>query len=142
MAGESTFRCPRCAADPQPSNFGNPRHCAFTATGEFTTENWNCATLDALMELMGLEDEHHGTDESLQLVKVRLCDDTETNGWIVLTRYKHRGCTSSAIHVGDFWPAQPLTYTLAAQILNGTVGQEDNDVAENLGDVRGTESKA
>lgn len=96
--------CTRCQNDPQPPQFGDPRKCAFTESGEFTPTNWNCATLDALLQQRGIDAE--GIDESLQ---ARYAGTYR--GWIVLTRYKHRGCTSSAVCVGDFYPARPLTLT-------------------------------
>ncbi len=124
MTEPPAFRCPRCAADPQPANFANARKCAFTAAGAFTPDNWNCATFNALMARVTDEDEHTGDNESLQLIPVRVpeTDDEDdwamSHGWIVLTRYKQRGRTSSAIHVGDFWPARPVTYALVAQVLD------------------------
>lgn len=107
------YLCPRCAADPQPANFGNPRRCAFLEDGSFTPENWNCATLDALLDIMATSFDHDGDDESFQGI---LCDPNEARGWILMARYKHRGCTSSAIHFGDS-VAEPLTFALVEATL-------------------------
>lgn len=119
--------CPRCTADPQPGGEGwtsSPRSCAFNADGEFTERNWNCATITALLELdrdpTGYRDPFFGTpsilgnDESMDLIHV---PEDVYGGWIVLNRYKRRGRTSSAVHVGDFWPARPLTLALAEAVL-------------------------
>lgn len=111
----SPFRCPQCEADPQPADCVDPRNCAFDEAGTFTPDNWNCATIVELCAGLSDDDEHHGDNESMQIIPVRFHD--WTRGWIVLTRYKHRGRTSSAMHVGDFWPAVPLTYALATRVL-------------------------
>lgn len=107
------YQCPRCAADPQPANFGDPRRCAFLEDGSFTPDNWNCATLDELLNIIPTSIEHDGDDESMQGI---LCDPNEARGWILMARYKHRGCTSSAIHFGDSI-AEPLTLALAEATL-------------------------
>lgn len=65
----------------------------------------------------------HGEDESLQIV-ANPCDrGLESNplggGWIVLTRYKHRGRCSSAVWVGTHWPPVPLSLELAELRLRG-----------------------
>jgi hypothetical protein len=120
--------CHRCEADPQPSNFGSPRRCAFNADGTFTPENWNCATIDALLIGGALErygsGEHGGDDETMQVV---YSGGGYGSGWIVLTRYKRRGCTSSAVHVGDFWPAKPLTLAITEAFIAGTYDGGDED---------------
>jgi hypothetical protein len=132
--------CARCSADPLPSGFGSPRSCAFDAEGSFTSDNWNCATLNALPVLpyafadtegCGADDggsgssDLHGDDESLQIVACgpwRNEDGGEfTSGWVVLTRYKHRGKCSSAVWVGDFWPPVPLTLAMAEGLCAGRI---------------------
>jgi hypothetical protein len=107
------FRCPRCAADPQPKDFGNTRRCAFVTDGSFTAENWRCATIDAILDIIPSSFKHEGSDESMQGL---LCEPEQTGGWIILARYKHRGCTSSAMHFGDS-RAKPLTLALAEATL-------------------------
>lgn len=115
--------CKRCEADPHPENFGSPRNCAFDADGKFTGDNWNCATLNALLEhQQGLE--HYGDDEHMEVVSVpnRCYDDDGqltidgTNGWIVTCRYKHRGCTASAAHITQEGIA-PLTLGLVEGVI-------------------------
>lgn len=120
------FLCRRCSADPQPSNFASPRSCAFTTDGAFTPDNWNCVTLNLLADDEDRGVNLGGDDESGRVVPVARTwidqyGDREfsTDGWLVLTRYKHRGCCSSAVQVGDFWPPKPLTYELAEQMLAG-----------------------
>lgn len=122
--------CSRCIADPQPQNFGSPRRCAFDENGRFISANWRCATMDALAEHEIAE--HGGDDESMQIIRVPVrwvteiyfggdgIDESEsTHGFVVLNRYKHRGRCTSAMHVGDFWPAKAFTLELAEQILSG-----------------------
>lgn len=116
--------CKRCQDDPQPDGSGSPRRCAFDDAGDFTPENWYCATIEALLHTqdvpaaVGFEPvfptnlSFWGPDESMQIVPAGDMDEAD-GGFIVLNRYKQRGCTSSAMHVGDFWPARPLTLELA-----------------------------
>jgi hypothetical protein len=117
----SDFKCDRCKADPRPEHFGSDRECAFNKDGTFTPKNWNCATLGALMDMADMF-EHFGTDESMQVIA-----GEAYNGFLVLNRYKRRGCTSSALHVGDFWPAKPLTLKTAESWLDGTFQFDEDD---------------
>lgn len=107
--------CPRCAANPTVSIDNGPgtaRDCAFaTPDGSFTPDNWNCATLSALGDNdSNSSAELYGEDETLKAIY-------GPEGWIVLTRYKRRGCCSSAILCGDFWPPKPLTLEMAERWL-------------------------
>lgn len=115
--------CPRCEADPKPEGFGDRRQCAFDAEGHFTPENWNCATIDAI-----LGDEPtvvRGDDEQCEVTPT-YCDDGEHEygGFLITTRHKRRGCTSSAIYVGDFHPPQPLTLALAERVIASRASHE------------------
>ena len=115
--------CPLCAADPQPENFGSPRKCAFTATGEFTPENWNCASIEMLLDHERSEDCCvYGDDESFEHTYV---DERpfEGEGWIITSRYKRRGRTSSAIWVGDFFPPRPVTLGLVVRALDARLAR-------------------
>lgn len=127
--------CPRCAADPQPSGedwtFGSPRRCAFNEDGTFTSENWQCATLEELLAHRGdcwtrgpgcPRGTHiHGDDESLDVFPV--LDEGESCGWIVLTRYKHRGKTSTATRI-DSYESRPLTFADAEIAIVGLAGDD------------------
>lgn len=112
--------CARCLADPSPSGPGwtsAPRRCAFE-DGAFSDTNWNCGTIDALMNAAGdWMQEITGNDESMQVIPAY--EECEGNGWIVLTRYKHRGKTSSAVYMGDFHPAEALTLSRAERTITG-----------------------
>jgi len=110
----SDYLCPRCAADPRPENFGNDRQCAFSADGSFSPDNWNCATMSLLVD--AAQNVIHGCDEQME---VRPVNREDYGGWLITSRYKHRGCTSSAIIVGDFYPPVPLTLARAEAILSG-----------------------
>lgn len=106
------MQCKACHDDLQPANFGSPRKCAFSDFDKgyrFTEDNWNCATIE---KLLNLDHEHiYGNDETMQVIP---CPE---GGWIVLTRYKQRGATSSAMHLGDSKPAI-LTLTFAERVLH------------------------
>jgi hypothetical protein len=113
-AGQSLeFGCARCKADPQPEGFNVPRSCAFV-DGTFAADNWNCATIDALIALPSTQ-QLQGDGEEMHAVY-----SGHYGGWILLTRYKRRGKTSAAIHIGDFYPPQPLTIHRAEQFIAGT----------------------
>jgi len=116
--------CDRCERDPQPKDFGNPRGCAFKthlfgdnpAYVLFTEDNWNCATITALLDAYDPDRKKtvYGNDESLDLVPAVSTEgdfEPEPRGWLVLTRYKRRGKVSSIVYVGDFY--QPEAVTLA-----------------------------
>jgi hypothetical protein len=60
--------------------------------------------------------DEEGIDESLQGVRCAPGPELTGNGWILMARYKHRGCTSSAIHFGDS-RCEPLTLSLAEAAL-------------------------
>ena len=113
------YICERCAADPQPEWYGSPRNCAFTPEGAFTDDNWNCATLiEVLRRRRDFDGDIHGDDERIELTDVPREDDEVTNdGWLVTSRYKSRGRTSSAVWVGDFFPPRPFTRDVAERII-------------------------
>lgn len=117
----NTFLCPRCAADPKPEHFASERQCAFDAEGHFTPDNWNCVTLNAL-----IGDNPRVIQGGSEQLEVTPVNGTEYGGWIVTTRYKRRGCTSSAIWVGDFSPPRPVTLALVEQILAGTPVEDED----------------
>lgn len=74
---------------------GDKPKCAFL-TGKFSSENWNCATMNELRDLA----EDHGyrdrkDDCSIGVLYLFECEH------IVMTWYKERGCTSDAMVVSD-----------------------------------------
>lgn len=103
--------CRRCQRDPQPTNFGTPRRCAFTAAGAWQGDNWRCATLDALLDIRD-EVEHWGEDESLQVIFA----GAGLGGWVALTRYKSRGATALAYYISQE-RCEPLSLALAEEVL-------------------------
>lgn len=106
------YRCARCANDVRPANFGNDRKCAFSIGGLFEPENWNCATLDRLMEV-GAPTHVYGDDETLSVIMA----DPDDQGFLVLTRYKTRGCTSGLSWVGDFPEYRAVTKDLVERAI-------------------------
>lgn len=107
--------CKRCTDKPLPENWSE-RKCGFYKNGNFDGGNWNCGTLNALAE----EGETvEGCDESMQTVYLgeEFSFGDQVGGWIILTRYKHRGRCTSAIRVGDFFPPQPVTLEMCEKFL-------------------------
>ncbi len=91
--------CPRCEAA---GNELPDRKCAFRGPF-FSPDNWNCASINALLDAFDPErlKAIYASDESIDIVP---CDPDRDRGWIVLTRYKRRGRVSSAVHLGDHDP--------------------------------------
>lgn len=108
--------CARCAADPQPANFLHPRACAFPY-GDFTTGNWACATMSALLALAI----KHGTrvaygDELLRVLPVP--EAGPFTGFLVLQTYKYRGRIQGAAFFDTAIGGTPrLTYYLADRVI-------------------------
>lgn len=116
--------CLRCLADPQPADFGSPRRCAFDDDDNFTPENWNCATISRLYAAADTDvAQFSGNDETGNAF---MADPEEDGGFIVVTRYKHRGKTSSAIHVGDFYPPRPVTLALVNRAISSYLAADIN----------------
>lgn len=112
------YTCPRCAEDPHPYAFASPRKCAFSRSGRFVHDNWNCATIDALLENAPRKD-ILGHDETCSVI---VCpedypDGEPFGGFLVLTRYKRRGQTACAIWVGTDGVSKELTLPMVEVIL-------------------------
>lgn len=128
-----TYLCPRCTADPKPEGFTTPRQCGFTAEGQFTPDNWNCATLDALIGPSSITPTVApdgatfvaGSDERCEVTPTWIDDDSDDyGGFIVTTRYKRRGRTDSAIYVGMFHPPKPVTLALIERVIQSRASHE------------------
>jgi hypothetical protein len=96
--------CPRCAADPHPRDFADPRRCAFPA-GTFDPDNWQCASMAIVR---GLEESHgeavaNGYDQRVVIVIL------PSSAFAVLGVYKHRGRTEAAVVIHGEKPVRPLT---------------------------------
>jgi hypothetical protein len=99
----------------QPAGFGQPRKCGFTDREWshglfFTSENWNCETLNALRDIAVTH--VNPDDRSIGIVWLPESDDTDS-GWIVLTWYKRRGSVGSAIVMNEDSRPRELTLELA-----------------------------
>lgn len=119
--------CPRCAADPRPAHFGDDRQCAFHADGTFNPENWNCATIDALIGFPTRNDARvvHGNDEQCEVTPTYIDDDSDDyGGFIVTTRYKRRGRTESMVYVGQFNPALQVTFEFVERVIKSRESHE------------------
>lgn len=116
-----TYYCPACSSDIQPSNFGSKRSCAFKENGSFNPDNWNCKTIETLMDNELSCKTLYGDDESIQII-TKYCKDMDnyitTDGFFILTRYKRRGTTSSIIWVGDFYLPQPVALNMVIELID------------------------
>lgn len=105
--------CRLCLADPHPANFGQPRQCAFYERGGFRSDNWRCATLDALRSrlLWSFCD-----DSSIGIVRIPETND-KPEGFLVMTWHKMRGCVESAVVMGDYPGTRGFRIDVAELIL-------------------------
>lgn len=115
--------CGRCDADRRPECFGQDRVCAFDGDGNFTADNWSCATIDAL--LCGVPAVVQGRDHRAELVEFSV-DGLSGDciyGFVVIHRYKQRGRASCAVVVADDYGSFPLTLRFAEAVI-GSRGDE------------------
>ena len=89
---------------------GDDPRCGFDKDGVFTTDNWNCATLNELRHLHNKNVAYHN---DCSLVSIPIED-----GWIVLSWYKTHGCTQVGHFITGLYTL-PLTLGLAEQALTG-----------------------
>lgn len=113
--------CAMCEERGQPWTGAAPK-CAFPDAGDFTADNWNCATMNALRDAAEAHRVQHD-DQSLGAVPFDNELQHEPNaGFVVLCWYKSRGCTSVAFVAGDDSPPRPLTYGLANAVARTYAG--------------------
>ena len=110
--------CKKCRERVKDWNGSDPK-CAFES-GVFDTDNWNCATMNALREIADRDESRilYNEDERAYLMRGVWADE-EGRGcdYVVLTWYKSRGCTTWAMSFFDQEPPQPLTLKEAEAIL-------------------------
>lgn len=112
--------CPRCLARGKTWPGSNPV-CAFVANGPFTSENWNCATMNLLRDLG--EGCVVGNAEAQQyciVLPVPRSEGDLPDGWpdfIVLGFYKRRGRTEGAWALAET-EMKPLRLEHAEAILS------------------------
>ncbi len=95
---------------------GDPPKCAFENGEEFQPNNWNCATMNALREIADdiLKENYYIEDTHCAIIPY----DGDTNaGFIVLSWYKRRGNTGTAILVYDDSEPVPITESMALEAI-------------------------
>ena len=112
--------CRMCRRRGQTWSGDKPR-CAFP-NGVFVTENWNCATANALRDLCG-EWANTNDDQNAQILK-----GVEECLHVCLTWYKRRGRTEGAWMIHDGRTPEPLTLTEAERIIAANAGYEGRTV--------------
>lgn len=129
-----TANCKLCKQIPQPTDYLSPRLCAFDRRGNFTRENWNCETANALRQACGEDLGSKGSEESLY---VRRSDQSYAaiyippnpedvpdgdmvgpfrgGGFIAMSWYKSHGQVDAMIRVdprdGGMWDRAGLPLT-------------------------------
>lgn len=110
--------CELCEKRGKPWEGSDPK-CGFP-DGQFSTNNWNCATLNTLRHLA---EEHRAEGEDFGTYRYRHCDVsfaalpfTDSEGserFIALSWYKDRGRTGQAWVFQEDDPPQPLSLAQA-----------------------------
>lgn len=104
---------------------GDAPSCAFPNGLNFQSDNWNCATMNALRSAAEAHHVRHD-DQSIGVVPF----DNETGrpsaGFVVMCWYKSRGCTPVAFVAGDDLPPQTLTYQLADAVARTSAPSDTN----------------
>lgn len=94
---------------------GSAPKCAFPY-GTFMAENWNCATMNALREIV--EDGERGLvnweDENCAAIPY---EGETSQGFIVMTWYKRRGQTGRAMLMCDDSAPIPITEEMALEAI-------------------------
>lgn len=106
----TAFKCPRCLARGKTWTGSNPI-CGFTERGRFKTDNWNCATLNDLRDLVEPSQIWSEDDYVAAIPRGR-----GEPGFLVLCWYKRRGRTDRAFLLSSDW-RRPLTLKEAEAIL-------------------------
>lgn len=110
--------CLAClSAGMKPPHFGSPRRCAFES-GIFSTDNWQCATLNALRDLAIFS--HRDDMENGSICVIPLPVNDIQQGYIVLSFYKDRGSVGRAIVMNDEEEPKVLTLQVADVCLGVT----------------------
>jgi len=104
--------CKMCQERGTPDNFASTLKCAFV-NGVFQSENWNCATMNALRDICG----NYKNPNEDQYAEILCASPDAECTHIVLTWYKRRGKTEGAWMLFDNKPPQPLTITEAQNII-------------------------
>jgi len=125
--------CKLCKERGKPESFGSDPKCAFP-DGVFTSDNWNCATMNALRDIAGSY--RHGNEDQYAEVIPATDDDECTH--IVLTWYKSRGRTEGAWMLFDDRPPEPLTLEVAENIIYAN----DQHTTEQSGGASGSKGEA
>jgi hypothetical protein len=119
--------CELCVKRGKPANFLSEPKCAFDTFGNFVTDNWQCATMGALRDLLENTWEHIRSvqDENCGIVPFDIFGSVASKslpvhtGFLVLQWYKTRGRTNQAYIISpDSTTTFPLTLNLATAILD------------------------
>ncbi len=99
-------QCKRCIERGTPKNFGSEPECGFYPTGIFKSDNWNCATLNKLREVIQEKYEDkivYSRDE--RLITIPLDHNPEDTiieaDFLIVGWYKQRGRTQTALLISE-----------------------------------------
>lgn len=99
--------CDKCKAQGWPSHMASAPLCAFRSFGIFTSDNWNCGTMNALRDFLSSKvddaiDSSPLTGERLAFFGQETCMvGGFSDGFIALHIYKSRGCVDHAIFIPE-----------------------------------------
>lgn len=100
--------CKRCETRGQ-TWAGDAPTCAFDKHGNFTADNWNCATMNALREAARIIGTAYHDDDAAASIGTVPFESDDYSGYIVMTWYKNRGRTGNALIMWDDHEPRTLT---------------------------------
>lgn len=102
--------CRRCQDRGKPKNFGSQPKCAFANEESlFSSENWNCATANAVRDLIDntyssticYSDDYSLVVMPLSCVQVSEAEGEPIGDFLVASWYKQRGTTDLLLIIND-----------------------------------------
>lgn len=91
---------------------GDDPCCAFNEFGAFSSDNWNCATMNALRQRSRDLGTHFRDDNAAGSIGYVPYETDDDQGYIVMTWYKDRGNTQLAWRTSS----EPVTYNLTEEV--------------------------
>jgi len=115
------FKCKLCRKRGKTWKGSNPV-CAFDENGKFVYDNWNCAMMNKLRELIDnpnvISWTYRDDMSSASIGVIKIPEEVlSTQGYLVMTWYKSRGRTSRAYIMCDEMSPEELTLQVAEEII-------------------------
>lgn len=106
--------CKLCKERGKPEYFGSEPKCAWEMT-DFSSDNWNCATANALRDLIDYNFRDDMFSGSIGVIHIPENDIVQ--GYVVMSWYKERGRTAQIWLFNDDDMPRPLLLKEAEEIV-------------------------